>query len=140
MLKDWLGSEGLGAELKDLRDDAAARVLDSGSVGGAGVYKIVPEYLSQSSSRHFEMSLIARWIDSTVPCTSTMRSVDCGRSSLDATILTPEVSWICLILMPCLPMTVPMRLWEMRSLIAVVADGGDGSGADAGFKGLSRIV
>lgn len=93
---------------KDLREEEERE--ESESFGGEGVYRIVPEYLSQSSRRQRAMSLMARWMDSTVPCTSTIRSVDCGRSSLDATILTPEVSWICLILMPCLPITDPMRL------------------------------
>ena len=86
------------------------------------------------------ISWIAIWIDSTVPWTSTILSVDWGNNSFEATILTPEVSWICLILIPCLPITVPIKLWDMSKRIAVVAEGGERKCADEGFKGLSNIV
>ena len=42
----------------------------------AGLYKTVPTPRSQSSTQHFPISQIAETIDSTLPETSTIRSVD----------------------------------------------------------------
>ena len=73
--------------------------------------------------------------------------------SLLATILAPETSWMCLILRPWRPMTVPMRLCEMRRRtevrepVAGAAVGEEGAASDdeAGGEemattGFSRIV
>ena len=41
---------------------------------------------------------------------------------MEATIRAPEESWMALIFSPLLPMTLPIRLWEMRRRMAVVGE------------------
>lgn len=65
-------------------------------------------------------------MDSADPETSTIRSVDWGSISLDATMRAPELSWIERILAPPFPMTEPMRRWEMRRRTVVVVAVGVG--------------
>lgn len=75
-----------------------------------GWKRTVPTPRSQSSKRQRPISSMARPIDSEEPCTSTIRSVDCGSISLEATIRAPDESWMALIFKPLRPITLPMRL------------------------------
>ena len=75
-----------------------------------------------------ETLITARVIASTVPWTLTIFSVDCGSISLEATMRAPDASRMDFILFLFLPMTVPMRLWEINGRMQELV-GGLGGGS-----------